>query len=458
MRDRAVHMVRHMGRADAMMDEIEDGPIWPVHRHEGATGPGPTIMVEVRHIDVGVLEPSVKHQPSIGDQKWTPVHRGNGGPAELRAPDPEASKRGDDANVRLEDLFLVLAREQVLLAMVEGLVRPHVACLPVGGATRGPEQQVRRPSESQAHNHSDDGNRCSEPNCFANALPRPWLRTHLGHVRLAFGQMICLCMMHCMRSLPRVVRCQHDRMKDVTDRGLQPLLIAKGVMATLMRNDPSTGGKRTLHCGIQDPPWPSRSIERNKPPCQVSRSRQLKNRRCRIHERLPGLLLEAIFRDRRHDLSPGGVLHIGLQRLPLHAATVQCFLESFADSLLIQVLLLPTQILRSRKHRSPRQQGGRPSCPPLPPAPPNASHTHRHSRTCRCGRAGMACQPREACAGRRTMLLESRRPARVDKRLPQRDATSRETPRGHSERNRHWCRLSTRRALSLIKPDATTTL
>jgi hypothetical protein len=57
--------MRHVGGADAMMQEVEDGSVGAVDGHEGALLPRPLVLAEVRHVLRRVLHPRVQHQPRV---------------------------------------------------------------------------------------------------------------------------------------------------------------------------------------------------------------------------------------------------------------------------------------------------------------------------------------------------------------------------------------------------------
>mmetsp|Transcript_162808 Transcript_162808/g.517247 ORF Transcript_162808/g.517247 Transcript_162808/m.517247 type:complete len:482 (+) Transcript_162808:720-2165(+) len=391
VRNGAIHVVGHMRGTNAMVDEVEHGSIRTIDGHEGAAAPVPSIVVEVRHVNVGVLEPRVQHQPCVADRQGAHIHGNHGGPAERFAPEEEGRERGDDADVGLQDLVLEPAREELLLALVEGLPGPHVAGPAVGGAARGTEEDVGGPAEKQPHGRAHDRDGRSGAQGLGSLLPDARLAPHLGHVRLALSQVVRLRVVDRVGALPGLVGRQHDRVQHVADGRLQPLLVAEGVVATLVRDDPHARGEGSLHHRVHRPEWPRRRRERDELPGQEGTQRALAHGRRRIHHRLERVLLEAVLRDFIHDLLPGRILLAGDQGLAAHAAAAQGLFELFADALLLQVDLRPTQLLNLCDHcLAGQNRRGAPQS--LPALAADRRQRHRHRGTRRQRRRGAVAQ------------------------------------------------------------------
>mmetsp|Transcript_76298 Transcript_76298/g.247473 ORF Transcript_76298/g.247473 Transcript_76298/m.247473 type:complete len:281 (-) Transcript_76298:11-853(-) len=192
-------------------------------------------------------------------------------------------------------------------------------------------------------------------------------------------------------ALPGLVGRQHDRVQHVADGRLQPLLVAEGVVATLVRDDPHARGEGSLHHRVHRPEWPRRRRERDELPGQEGTQRALAHGRRRIHHRLERVLLEAVLRDFIHDLLPGRILLAGDQGLAAHAAAAQGLFELFADALLLQVDLRPTQLLNLCDHcLAGQNRRGAPQS--LPALAADRRQRHRHRGTRRQRRRGAVAQ------------------------------------------------------------------
>ena len=66
-------MVANMGRANAVMQEIEYGAVGTINCLKSAFGPRPSLVREMRNIEVSVLQPSVSYKPHIDYKIWKSV-------------------------------------------------------------------------------------------------------------------------------------------------------------------------------------------------------------------------------------------------------------------------------------------------------------------------------------------------------------------------------------------------
>ena len=81
MGDSRIHVMAHVGGANAVVEQVDQGAVGAIHGLQGALGPGPLVGAEVGDVGVGVLQPGVGHQPAIDHQVGQAVdtqHPGHG--------------------------------------------------------------------------------------------------------------------------------------------------------------------------------------------------------------------------------------------------------------------------------------------------------------------------------------------------------------------------------------------
>lgn len=98
--DLVVDVMYDVRGANAVVEEVEDRAVRAVDRHECAFGPRPAFLVEVRHVDVRVLQPGVQHKPHVGEGEGQEVEEGGRLPAGDGAPCTERTKHRGNAVVR----------------------------------------------------------------------------------------------------------------------------------------------------------------------------------------------------------------------------------------------------------------------------------------------------------------------------------------------------------------------
>ena len=91
-------MVYSVGRANVMVHGVEHSAIGAIDRAEGAPDIGPFVAVEVRSVDVGVMQPGVGDKPCIVDQIGANVERHDKHRAGRCGPPDENHNHCDDAD------------------------------------------------------------------------------------------------------------------------------------------------------------------------------------------------------------------------------------------------------------------------------------------------------------------------------------------------------------------------
>mmetsp|Transcript_16946 Transcript_16946/g.20821 ORF Transcript_16946/g.20821 Transcript_16946/m.20821 type:complete len:318 (+) Transcript_16946:265-1218(+) len=268
-------MMSHMCGTYPVMDVIQDWAIRTVNRVEGALHPGPVLLVVVWDVNVSVLQPGVQDQPAVRDHQRSQIQSENAGKTCRFSPPEQESGHPKDSHIRHHNLSLPHAREKVLLPIAERRERPHVIGIAVCRAASGPTCDVRRPTQDQVR---DETSQCNEVLTQKTGHLLVFVAVtllHPGYMRLALCHVIGFGMMHCMGALPGKIRNHQGSVEDVAHRGLQPLLITKSAMATLMANDPGSSSERPLDDGVDDPQWNGGRCHWNVLPRKVSTKEDL---------------------------------------------------------------------------------------------------------------------------------------------------------------------------------------
>ena len=61
-------MVRDVCRSDAVVQKVEHGSVRAIDSQKGAADGVPVRVVQMRNVDVGVLEPGIEDEPKVDDK------------------------------------------------------------------------------------------------------------------------------------------------------------------------------------------------------------------------------------------------------------------------------------------------------------------------------------------------------------------------------------------------------
>jgi len=305
-------VVAHVGGADAVVEQVDQGAVGAIHRLQGALGPGPLIGGEMGDVDVGVLQPGVGHQPGIDHQQGQAVDAQHPGHGEVGGGQGQGQQHRQKAEVRLQHPGPEARREQGPPALAEGLAVPEVG----GGgavvfATGHAGQQVERPAQHQMGEQGleseQDGTEPLDRRFHALA---EWGLSPGGHMGFAALELVAVGVVNRVAALPAEVRHQQQAVQHEAHRRLQPPVGMEGAVAAFMGQHPAAHRHRAGDQPVQQPDRRRRRRERDAGAEAVGQQREAQ-REGQAAPGLGGLVLEQVGGQAGQQLGLAGIGGLG---------------------------------------------------------------------------------------------------------------------------------------------------
>lgn len=99
VRDGRTNVVSDVSSSNAVVKLVDDPRVRSVDGQQGTLSPSPRFSVVVRNIDVGVLQPGVANQPSVGDEVREAVLSEDGDETFSEGPSVKGIEYEDNSNV-----------------------------------------------------------------------------------------------------------------------------------------------------------------------------------------------------------------------------------------------------------------------------------------------------------------------------------------------------------------------
>mmetsp|Transcript_15054 Transcript_15054/g.32650 ORF Transcript_15054/g.32650 Transcript_15054/m.32650 type:complete len:328 (+) Transcript_15054:331-1314(+) len=271
----------NMGRANFVVEEVDgtkgvEFVVGTVDCVEGAPGEVVVFVGEVGDVNISVLEPCVKNQPSIDNNQRTTIHCHHLRNSITRCPSQGTGGHKRHTNITLINLRLPVTREELLLGLlrISQWVWPVMVSHASVRTASGSNEKIRRPTNNQMQ----DGLQ-STPNLNSllitklvqKALSHIQRFVHLsvsigisilGNMRLAQLHMVRVPMMHSMGTLPRVIRNKEQTMQNIPNRILKFLILAERSMSAFVGQHPQSHGDRPGNNRIRQPERKCQNIRR----------------------------------------------------------------------------------------------------------------------------------------------------------------------------------------------------